>query len=224
VEEMTQVREAEEALDRQGEVYYVILRYISLLRDMYDRMAGKSPTTFEYALLGLTGVSPAAGYDIHRAFATTPLGHFSSSPGAIYPALRRLARRGLLESRLDVTTEARPRRMYSLTKAGRDVLDAWLHEPVTREDFIRGRGAPVLRFAFAEWRLSRDEILAYLRGYRDVVGAYVEELRGHLRDMPAEAGVHARLALELGIRACEAELEWTKWAESQIEPRARGKS
>jgi DNA-binding PadR family transcriptional regulator len=184
-------------------------------------MADKSPTTFEYALLGLTGAWPMAGYDIHRAFATTPLGHFSSSPGAIYPALRRLARQGLLECRLDTTVEARPRRMYSLTKAGRDVLDAWLHEPVTREDLIRGRGAPALRFAFAEWRLSRDEVLAYLRGYREVVGAYVEELRGHTRDIPAEAGVHARLAMELGIRACEAELEWTTWAESQIGPAAQ---
>ena len=55
-----------------------------------------------------------------------------------------------------------------------------------------------------------------------MVGAYVEELRGHMRDMPAEAGVHARLAMELGICAYEAELEWTTWAESQIGPAARG--
>jgi len=57
-------------------------------------------TTLEYALLGLLDRQPSSGYDIARRFAETPLAHFSSSPGAIYPALRRLERAGMVDGRL----------------------------------------------------------------------------------------------------------------------------
>ncbi|MDH4270850.1 MAG: PadR family transcriptional regulator, partial [Candidatus Aminicenantes bacterium] len=136
-------------------------------------MAEKKLTTLEYALLGLVGMSPMTGYDVHKVFATTPLAHFSSSPGAIYPALQRLARIGLLEARLDTAKEARPRRVYSLTTAGENALEAWLHQPVSREDLIRGAGAPVLRFSLAGDRLSRAEILDYLESYQKVVASYI---------------------------------------------------
>jgi DNA-binding PadR family transcriptional regulator len=183
-------------------------------------MAQNSLTTFEYALLGLIGMSPMAGYDLHKAFETTPLGHFSSSPGAIYPALRRLAGRGLLDSRLDSTTEARPRRVYALTEAGEEALGAWLHQPVTREELIRGGGAPILRFALAEGRLSSGESVAYLASYREAVESYLEELRQHEAQMPAHP-LHGRLALQQGIRALESEVEWTKWAANRIRRAAR---
>ena len=45
-----------------------------------------------YALLGLLHQKPSSGYALRRVFATTPMGTFSDSPGAIYPALGRLER------------------------------------------------------------------------------------------------------------------------------------
>ena len=183
-------------------------------------------TTFEYALLGLIGMSPMTGYDVHKVFATTPLAHFSSSPGAIYPALRRLHRRGLLLARLDTATEAQPRRLYTLAKAGRDAIGAWLRLPVTRDELMRGGGAPILRFALAEGRLSKDEVLGYLESYRAALASYLEESDGHLRRMPDDVPLHGRLALEQGIRGFRSELEWVKSAAATIKradrsPRAR---
>jgi DNA-binding PadR family transcriptional regulator len=179
-------------------------------------MAQKKLTTLEYALLGLIGMSPATGYDIHKVFATTPFAHFSSSPGAIYPALRRLAHIGLLEARLDTTRETRPRRVYSLTRVGEEALDTWLHQPVTRDELIRGAGAPILRFALAGGRLTGDEILAYLETYRKTVAAYVEELYGYTDETAGSENLYGRLALNHGIRSFESELEWTKWAAAEI--------
>jgi len=184
-------------------------------------MAEKKLTTLEYALLGLVGMSPMTGYDIHKVFATTPLAHFSSSPGAIYPALRRLAHIGLLESRLDTAKEARPRRVFSLTGAGKKALDLWLHQPVTREELIRGDGAQVLRFSLAGGRLSREEILAYLETYHKAVEAYLKELYGHAELTTGPENLHGRLALNLGIRGFESELEWTKWAAAEIKRAGR---
>ena len=179
-------------------------------------------TTFEYALLGLIGMSPMTGYDVHKVFATTPLAHFSSSPGAIYPALRRLQRRGLLLAELDTATEARPRRLYTLAKAGKQAIAAWLRLPVTRDELIRGSGAPLLRFALSEGRLPREEVLAYLDSYRVALVSYVEELQEHLRRLPADAPLHGRLALEQGIRGFRSELEWAKSAAATIRRADRG--
>ncbi len=179
-------------------------------------MTEKKLTTLEYALLGLVGMSPMTGYDVHKVFASTPLAHFSSSPGAIYPALRRLARGGLLQARLDSTKEARPRRVFSLTAAGERAIEQWLRRPVTREELIRSDGAPVLRFSLAAGRLRREEILDYLESYQKAVAAYLKELYGHAELTTAPESLHGRLALFLGIRGSECELEWTKWAASEI--------
>ena len=185
-------------------------------------MAQKKLTTFEYALLGIVGMSPMTGYDIHKVFVTTPLAHFSSSPGAIYPALRRLALIGLLEDRLDTAREARPRRIYTLTARGESALTAWLHRPVTRAELIRGAGAPILRFSLAGGRLSRTEILDYLASYQKAVAAYIKELYGYDEPTNRPENLCGRLALHHGIRSFESELEWIRWAAQEIKSAGRG--
>jgi DNA-binding PadR family transcriptional regulator len=44
-------------------------------------------TDFEQVLLGLICMGPSSGYDLKRAFSTTPLGVYQPSSGALYPAL-----------------------------------------------------------------------------------------------------------------------------------------
>ena len=64
-------------------------------------MCKRKTTLLEYALLGLTYQAPMSGYDLRKIFTTTAMGHFSSSPGAIYPALQRLEARSLLKATID---------------------------------------------------------------------------------------------------------------------------
>jgi DNA-binding PadR family transcriptional regulator len=181
-------------------------------------MARDTLTTMEYALLGLLGMSPGSGYDVHKVFEGTPLAHFSSSPGAIYPALKRLARAGLLEEEMDRAVEARPRRVYSLSEQGEARLEEWLREEVTREELIRKPGAALLRFSLMESRLSKAEVVSYLRGFREVVAAYVEELKTY-REMAEGGGLHGLLALENGIAGYECDLKWIDRAMAAVEGR-----
>jgi DNA-binding PadR family transcriptional regulator len=173
-------------------------------------------TTLDYALLGLLDASPMSGYDVHKIFETTPLAHFSSSPGVVYPALKRLERRGLLSSRLDRRTEARPRRVYSLRKAGESALQEWLHQQVTAEELVRNSGAPLLRFSLMGGRVSRREVIAYLRGYREVVRAYLAELDGYSEGLRGAANLHHRLSLEHGIAGYRSQLRWIDGAIEEI--------
>ena len=51
-----------------------------------------------YALLGLIYQQPLSGYDVKKIFASTPMAGFSDSPGAIYPALRKVEQLGFVRS------------------------------------------------------------------------------------------------------------------------------
>ena len=173
-------------------------------------------TTLEYALLGLLESAPMSGYDVSRFFATTPLVHFSSSPGALYPALKRLEQRELVTAALDTTTEARPRRVYSLTEAGRTSLDVWLHQPVTRDELVRDGRVPLLRFSLAEGHLSAAEIIAYLEGFRREVTGYLDELRDYCERTAGGYSLPARLALAHGLKAYECHAAWIDYALEEV--------
>jgi DNA-binding PadR family transcriptional regulator len=185
-------------------------------------MDRESLTLLEYALLGLLRIVPLSGYDVQRIFASTPLGHFSSSPGAIYPALKRLEKRGLVRFTVDASTELRPRRLSALAEPGMGALDAWAHEPVTRDELLRDGRAPVLRFSLMEGFLSTSDVIGYLRGYGDVVRAYLDELREQRPLAEGAGGLHPLLSLEHGIRGYEAQAAWTDWAIEQLQEREDG--
>jgi DNA-binding PadR family transcriptional regulator len=53
-------------------------------------------TSLDYAILGLMYQKPSSGYGIRMQFETTAIGNYSSSPGAVYPALDRLQKLGLV--------------------------------------------------------------------------------------------------------------------------------
>ncbi len=84
-------------------------------------MAGRQLTPFEHILLGLICLAPSSGYDLKRIFAVTPMGLYQPSSGALYPALRRLELRGLVQVQAPAGQEARSarqRRVYELTQTG----------------------------------------------------------------------------------------------------------
>jgi len=179
-------------------------------------MSRKRLTTLDCALLGIVDIEPVSGYDIHRLFSTSPMGAFSSSPGAIYPALDRLEKQGLLRAMLDDSTPTRPRRVYSMKEAGEAALEAWLREPVSRDELVRSPRVPVLRFSLAERRLSRSECISYLEGFRRAVTSYAAELREYVANQPSSGQVHTRLAVEHGIEGYECQARWAERATEEL--------
>ncbi len=65
-------------------------------------------STLSLAVLGLIVQRPRSGYDLRKVFSTTPMGHFSSSPGAIYPALIRIEKNGWVRGSIDTKKALRP--------------------------------------------------------------------------------------------------------------------
>jgi DNA-binding PadR family transcriptional regulator len=172
-------------------------------------------TPLRLAILGLVSMEPQSGYDLKKVFETTPMGHFSSSPGAIYPALKGLERLGWIRGQQDKAGSLRPRVVYSITDEGDAVLRAELAKPVTHDDLIWQFDLVMLRFAFIE-RLGNAEALRFLAEFQRESEAYVghlEELRNQLSDELSPCG---RLALEHGIQSYRGGAGWAAQAIDQL--------
>lgn len=72
-------------------------------------------------LLAVVGRGPAHGYAIIATLRDDSRGVFDLPEGTVYPALHRLERAGLLDSRWDERS-ARRRRLYSLSGRGAEAL------------------------------------------------------------------------------------------------------
>src|SRR3974377_2146876 len=101
-----------------------------------------------YALLGLLHQKERPGYDLRKVFAETAMGNYSSSPGAIYPALERLEAGGLIRGKVEEAGRLRRRCVYRLSPKGLAELKKWLARPIERTDVLRGVPELMLRFAF----------------------------------------------------------------------------
>src|ERR1039458_5879899 len=110
----------------------------------------KNDSLLGYALLGLIHEQPQSGYDLRKIFASTAMGTFSDSPGAIYPALRRLETDELVCGTVVESATLRRRRVFQITPQGLDAFKAWLLQPVTRDDVIRRIPDLMVRFAFMD--------------------------------------------------------------------------
>lgn len=85
--------------------------------------------TVDVMILNALARGPLHGYAISRWIAATTRDVFTVQEGALYPALRRLEAKGLLESDWAVTETGREARFYELTAKGRrqlrDEVAAW---------------------------------------------------------------------------------------------------
>ncbi len=84
-------------------------------------------------LLGLLTVEPMSGYDLGQTIRES-IGHFwNESYGQIYPNLKKLAIDGLVSSKTEKQKGKPDRRIYSITKKGRERLANWLAVPPQAE-------------------------------------------------------------------------------------------
>ncbi len=173
-------------------------------------------TPLSYALLGLILEKPRSGYDLRKVFASTPMGHYSSSPGAIYPALRRLEAQGLISGRIDRSRSLRPKQVFRSTREGTRVLKDWLVRPVTADDVIWRMDELMLRFAFHSLLDSHEATRTFLRVFVTEVASCTRELVAQHKALPDSTSLHGRLALESGIESYRAYARWARKALKQL--------
>ena len=148
-------------------------------------------------------------YELKQAVAVS-VGNFWSVPHSqLYREADRLERGGLLARRDDPTPGGRPRKLYSLTDAGRDALARWRDDvDVTRMPELRDPGLLKLFFGADPAGLAA----ARLEAHRAQLRSYEERL-----DAAGDEGPRGpRLTLEAGIAH---EREWVRFWERLAPPK-----
>ena len=177
-------------------------------------------STLSLAILGLVSQSPQTGYDLRKVFSTTPMGHFSSSPGAIYPALRRIEEAGWIRGREGTGTTRRQRIVYEVTRSGLKTLRQHLSRPVTHEDIIWHMDELMMRFAFMDPLVGRQATLRFLQDLESAIDSHAAGLRRYLESARDSMPLCGRLALENGIEGYETNARWARRAMDELQRKA----
>ena len=82
--------------------------------------------TLDVLILKTLSRGPMHGYGVSRWIREATLDDFSIEEGALYPALRRLEKKGYVESSWGVTDTGREAKFYQLTPAGTAELESGL--------------------------------------------------------------------------------------------------
>ena len=89
---------------------------------------------------------PLYGYQIAKLLEALVDGQLPMKQGALYPVLRSMEAKGLLESEVVPSTSAPPRRYYTVTEAGSRMLERWIAIWGSTSEFVEraltGAAAP----------------------------------------------------------------------------------
>ena len=173
----------------------------------------KKPTLIDFAILGLIQNQPMSGYAIRKVFEETALGSYSSSPGTIYPALKRM-------QKLDLVTKTASNKsvksQFQITKIGLHTLKKWLLQPIEKSEVEKKREEILLRFAFMDDLLSKTERINFLITFQDLLKAYLKELDEYHSNNAEDLPLHGRLAFEHGIASYKTTLKWCNKAIQEL--------
>lgn len=163
-------------------------------------------------MLGLLR-KPGSGTDIKRYF-DEAIGHFwAAELSQVYPTLNRMARDGLLTVTTEPSPKGPPRKVYSLTDAGRASLHEWLQGgPAMGTERLEWLGQVWCLAAtpdhalpfFTELRAALAQRLATLEG----IDAYWRREDPTYPDVADDEDFFPQLTLALGLRKLHAMVDW----------------
>lgn len=156
----------------------------------------------ELAILGLLREQPRHGYELRRQLAD--YGFWSVSFGSLYPALRRLERKGLIAA---ADTSGR-RKSYDITTAGQAAFAEMMADPTGDGDDERAFN---LRLAFFRY-LEPDDRLGVLERRRAQLSERLARGRSSLKRTASRTRErmdrYTLSLIEHGVRSAEADIAW----------------
>jgi DNA-binding PadR family transcriptional regulator len=157
-----------------------------------------------FFILGLLAQRSLSGYDVKGYLKN--LGWLIGSPsaGSIYPALRSLLQGGLVTVEVELRPDRPPRKVYTISEAGKRELDQWVDQPVGPSGSMK---AFMMRLILAS-HYAPDRLLALMRQRRAEVARHQQELTSSRAFTGTAADLGQRMALEYALSVAHSELAW----------------
>ncbi len=163
-----------------------------------------------HVLLGLLAERPDHAYSLkHRLSPGVPRERLIND-GVLYPLLAKLESEELVRSAERPGRAGRPRRVYSITPAGRREFRRWLRseedeeEPPVHALFVEH---PLVKLLFAD-HLSPAALRAKLDRHAEHLGERIAALEELRRIAPPSAGSLGGSLLDLELRQLRDRLDW----------------
>lgn len=162
--------------------------------------------TVEYALLGFVYEQPTHGYDLYQQL-SAPQGLWQvwrMKQSQLYALLTKLEDEDYLVTTLQPQEARPPRKVYSLTAAGRSAFQQWLTAPVTHGRQMRLEFLAKLYFAY---RQGPQVVAPLLEGQVLTCRRWLAELQEQGRT-PSTADPFAQAVYHFRITQVESFLTW----------------
>ena len=159
--------------------------------------------SIRHLILGLLTQQPMSGYDIKRFLKSLSWLVDSPSFGSIYPTLRALRKDGMVTMEEVPRQRKRPRKIYTITEAGRQALREWVDLPTSPDVSLK---AFLMRLILAS-SFSRTGLIAHLQRRRSQIAVHYATLEQVAETLEmAESG--QRLTFDYGLALATVELAW----------------
>jgi DNA-binding PadR family transcriptional regulator len=169
-------------------------------------VAGAVLAPQDYVVLGMVRMGARSGYEIKQMVDLSIRFFWTISHVQIYPALRLLENRGLIEGRDEPRGKLR-RRIYDITPAGERALADWVAEPAPMPFELRDVGMVKLFFADATSDAHAGALLAAVRARSEERVRALQAIEP-ISDVAVALGTqYPGLTLQLGIAFHQAMVE-----------------
>ncbi len=145
-----------------------------------------------------------SGYDINQFLKHLSWLIGSPSFGSLYPALHALLDEKLVTQDVIARQDKPPRKVYSITDKGREVLEAWSNQPIIPSASLKSF---VMRLLLGS-NFSHPDLLAHLEQRRLQVVAHQAELEKAACSIDGTMDLGQQLTFDYGLAMATAELSW----------------
>jgi PadR family transcriptional regulator AphA len=140
--------------------------------------------SLDHAILGFLQYKPLSGYDLKAEFDFSLQESWPADQSHIYRTLARLAEKKWIETEV-VRQSSRPdRKVYHITRKGREELLRWLSVPAPNKDV---RLAQLIQIFFSG-HLPDDRVIRLFEGFAEIVRRRIRELN----EFPRRIVLHKR--------------------------------
>jgi len=165
----------------------------------------------KYVILGLLGEAPLSGYQIKKIVDTRFRFFWNESFGQIFPALRTLAKDGLIEETQPEDEGKHAQKTYRITPAGMDALREWLGCPVEKETYRLEILIKLYFSNYADPAVMRGHMLTFQAAHArqlQILDGFHAEVEGILDQ--DENHREVLRVIECGRKLNRAYLEWSR--------------
>jgi DNA-binding PadR family transcriptional regulator len=132
----------------------------------------------EFIILGFLMAREMSGYDLKHLMSASTSYFFDASFGSIYPALKRLKEKGLINSR-EIVQGSKYKKMYSINEDGKIAFMKWLKEPIV---FAKAGQDHLVKIFFYEL-LPKNDAVANLQALIKEVELVLNQLRDQTNEV-----------------------------------------